>query len=359
MKLARTTARLRVARTPGCRRVSCGLAADRGARGGGPWPVLAAATFLLASLGGCRPDPPPAGRALVNAACDADSVGVGDALEVRFTALWPAVLGSAHLAWAPSSDSLLVIARDSTTVSAARGWSGRGYAVRAIVPRPGVCRVGPAALIGAGGDTLALSPVLLVTAGGRLGNDATADLAPLAPLAALRRFPWIWVVAAAAVAGAAVAAWRWRRRRTRPMQEEIPLPPPADEFEESLRRLRSLGLPERGEMRAYAQELSWVLRRYLGRRWLRPALEATRPEIVRWLPETDLCVRDQGELAGWLERTDRVKFAGEKPLLSEAEELAQRAAAMVRRTEEIFVRREREASGAAGEGPADSRGGAP
>jgi hypothetical protein len=90
-------------------------------------------------------------------------------------------------------------------------------------------------------------------------------------------------------------------------------------------------------MRAFAQELSWILRRYLGRRWEQPALASTRPEIVSWLPGTRLCVRDQGRVAWWLEETDRIKFAGYIPLAADAHGLLEAARAIVARTEEVFA----------------------
>ena len=282
----------------------------------------------------------------------ADSVGVGDPFPLVFEGLWPDSAGSARLVWPVAADTLVVLGRDSTAVSAPAGWRGIRYQLTALLPRPGAPGLPPAALVSARGHTLAVSAVPAVRAGGRLPDPANADLEPLAPLVPLRRFPW-WIPAAVALALAAAALlWRRVRRRTVAVAAGEPPLPPAIEFERALERLRSLGLAPRGEMRAFAQELSWTLRRYLGRRWSRPALEATRPEILRWLPETRFCMREQGELAAWLERTDRIKFAGEMPLLTEAEELADRAVALVRRTEEIFAAeeaaRDAEAAGGAG-----------
>ena len=69
-------------------------------------------------------------------------------------------------------------------------------------------------------------------------------------------------------------------------------------------------LPEHGRMREFTQEISWVLRCYLGRRWAQPALEATRPEILRWLPDTSLEVKEQQITVGDGE-TKTVEFAYE------------------------------------------------
>jgi len=200
-------------------------------------------------------------------------------------------------------------------------------------------RVPAAALVAASGETLALAPGPLVRVGGRIPPGVPADLRPLAPMASLRRFPWWLAAGGALLVAAAVGTLLWlrQRRRRRDGLAEPPPPPPGIEFAEAIRALLARELPERGEMRLFAQELSWILRRYLGRRWERPALASTRPEIVGWLPATGLCVRDQGEIALWLETTDRVKFAGHMPLLADARALLEGARRIVERTEEIFA----------------------
>ena len=269
-------------------------------------------------LHGCRA-PAPAGGPHWIVSSPADSVGVGDPFAVVFEGVWPDSVGSAHLVWPVAADSLAVLRRDSTAVATRVGSRGMRYELTAVALRPGVQRLPPAALVSARGRTVAVAAVAPVLARGRIGDPAKAQLAPLAPLVRLRGFPW--AAAAAALAAVLLAGFVWMRlrRRVTAAVAAQPLVPPAVEFERGLERLRALGLAQRGEMRAFAQELSWTLRRYLGRRWERPALEATRPEIVRWLPETRLCLRDQGELGAWLERTDRIKFAGEMPLETEAE----------------------------------------
>ncbi|MBP7669264.1 MAG: hypothetical protein KA123_01625 [Candidatus Eisenbacteria bacterium] len=272
-----------------------------------------------------------------------DSVRVGDIFTLRWSGSWPASAEPAHLAWPLPGDSLIVLSRDSTAVRAPGERRARDYAIRALVARPGAVRIPEAALVSRTGDTLAVAKAFRLPVGGRLAATDTA-LRPLAPLVSLRGFPWWAAFLAGALALAAVLAWLLLRRR-RVAGVTVPLPeiPPAIEFQRGIERLESLALAEKGEMRAFAQELSWILRRYLGRRWLRPALEATRPEIVRWLPETKLPVREQNDLAEWLARTDRVKFAGETPLLGEARDLAGRAASLVETTEEIFAREEERA----------------
>lgn len=301
-----------------------------------------AVVALVAGSPGCGAPRPPAEGVEWTASCSADSAGVGDPFRIELRGLWPAARGEAALAWSPSPDTLLVAARDSSGVRAPAGWNGRAYRLTLLASRPGVLKLPPIALVGAQGETLALAQVGLLRVGSRVGGEAQADLRPLAPFASLRGFPWLAAGAAALLLAGAIAAWLLlRRRRLRALlAPEAPPVPPMEEFRLGMEALVGRRRLERGEFRDFVQELSWVLRRYLGRRWERPALEATRPEIVGWLPATRLCVRDQGRLASWLEETDRIKFAGEIPLSRRAEELLEEAREIAGRTEEIFAREE-------------------
>jgi hypothetical protein len=280
----------------------------------------------------------PAGT-VWSAAREPDSVAVGDGFVLRVDGLWPESSGPAHLAWGASPDSLLLVRRDSSRVSAADGWEARRYALTLIAPRAGRVGIPAAALVSARGETLALASVDPIRVGSRLAGSGERDLRPLAPLLSLRRFPW-WVIGAGLLALLAAAfAWRrWRRRRLDEAAPAEPLLPPAEEFDLAVASLAARRLAEMGEMRAFAQELSWALRRYLGRRWDEPALEATRPEILRWLPRTRYCVRDQGRVASWLEETDRIKFAGAIPTLTRSAELLAEARALVGEAEAILAR---------------------
>ncbi|MCK4412449.1 MAG: hypothetical protein KAY32_02775 [Candidatus Eisenbacteria sp.] len=300
---------------------------------------LLAATLLLAAVTACAPPGEDEAAESWQAAAATDSLGVGDRLRLEIGGRWPGTWEPTHLAWGADPDSVFIVARDSTAIPTAAGLTGRRYRLDLIAPRPGPLQLPPAALVGAHGETLALSDPLRVQVTTHLPDSAALVLQPLAPLAALPRFPWVAVIAAVVivlVAGVVLLLWLRARRRRQGAVPEIPAAPADVEFRESLRRLLARGLAERGEVRGFVQELSWVLRRYLGRRWERPALEATRPEIVRWLPATRLCVRDQGELASWLEATDRIKFAGETPLSGQTEELVARAEAIVARTETLL-----------------------
>ncbi len=297
---------------------------------------------ILAMLTGCQSDSGESEGLFWRSTVEPESAAVGDCLLLRVEGQWPDSLGPAHLSWQASPDTLLLIGCDSTALPASDGLERYCYDLSLLVPRAGVVLIPPVNLISARGETLAVTNPHEIRISGRLSHEAQPSLRPLAPMASLRNFPWWTVPLGVICLGALLCAWLlWRRRRGAEWgAPEIPLVPPAVEFRESLTELLARGLVREGRMRAFAQELSWILRRYLGRRWEQPALEATRPEILRWLPWTDLSVGNQQEVAAWLEATDGIKFAGRTPLLSEAESLVEKAEGFVQRSEETAACRE-------------------
>lgn len=304
---------------------------------------LLALALLAWLLQGCRSGEPDSSGVLWRCACEPESAGVGDLIGLRIVGQWPDSLGQTHLRWQASTDTLLLVGSDSTNLSAPEGWTGRRYDLALVVPRAGRFMIPPPALVSALGETLALAEAGEISISGRVDPDPQASLRPLAPMASLRDFPWraAALVAALVVSLAAVLFWWYRRTAAIEGAPELPPVPPEVEFREGLARIMRLNLAQQGRMRAFVQELSWVFRRYLGRRWKQPALEATRPEILRWLPGTDFPVRDQQEVAAWLEETDRIKFAGQMPLFAGAESLTKRAEQMVSRSEEIAAEERR------------------
>lgn len=305
--------------------------------------IVRHAAWLFLALAGCQSTPEQVDGIQWHATCGSDSAAVGDLIALTVEGSWPDSLGPFHLAYPASNDSLLIVASDSTALVAAQGRTRRSYAIGLIPPRAGQCVIPPAALVTAEGDTLALTEGFALPVASRLDPEQEPSMRPLAPMAGVRGFPWwILIVAGLLVLGGLLAWWFAHRRTREAAGPPAPPPiPPAIEFREGLEMLLGKKLAERGEMRAFTQELSWVFRRYLGRRCARPALEATRPEILRWLPESEFDVSDQQAVSSWLEETDGIKFAGRIPLVAETETLVKRAREMVRRGEVIAEEQER------------------
>jgi hypothetical protein len=83
------------------------------------------------------------------------------------------------------------------------------------------------------------------------------------------------------------------------------------------------------DLRPVVFEMSEALREYLGRCYSINALDMTTAEVIRALAA-------RGDLAGvidalrdWLQETDLVKYAGESPEASEAQEVIDRARGLV------------------------------
>ncbi len=127
--------------------------------------------------------------------------------------------------------------------------------------------------------------------------------------------PWDWrywlaaLVALAAVGGLGYLLWKKLRNRKQKAPEYVP---PEKAHEWALRQLSKLkrsDLLERGKVKAYYSELSAILRGYLEKRYLLPALEMTTTEILDNLARVEPQALHQGQLVELLRRADLVKFA--------------------------------------------------
>lgn len=120
-----------------------------------------------------------------------------------------------------------------------------------------------------------------------------------------------WVLALLIVLALLYAAW-WmanRQAKARP-QPAAPPPPPTPAHELALAELDRLATDrawERGEIKAFQTDLTYILRAYLENRFDMNALEATTPEIDAQLKEKNIIQRN--ELLDLLQTADMVKFA--------------------------------------------------
>lgn len=160
-----------------------------------------------------------------------------------------------------------------------------------------------------------------------------AGLKDIAPAPASRMWMW-WAgggVAAAAVvtAGLVLAA----RRRGRIVRAAVPPPPPHEVALRRLRALRQSALIERSEHKAFFNELSDILRRYIEDRFGMRAPERTTEEFLREAATASFFrVEDVLVLRRFLSLCDLVKFAEARPTVDEARESLDIAQDFVERT---------------------------
>ncbi|MCC6412676.1 MAG: hypothetical protein IT270_13515, partial [Saprospiraceae bacterium] len=122
-----------------------------------------------------------------------------------------------------------------------------------------------------------------------------------------------WILAVAGIILAALLFWWWqasrKKKRVAPVIREIILAP----HEAALRQLDELEAQElwqKGQIKAYYDGLSTIVRRYLDVRYNVPVLESTTQETLRLLEtNTDVDADMREVLAGMLQQADLAKFA--------------------------------------------------
>jgi hypothetical protein len=126
----------------------------------------------------------------------------------------------------------------------------------------------------------------------------------------IRSYRLIWALLAAAVLIAAgYAAVRWMRRPRPVRAAPIPLDPLNRRTVAALDQLRKKDLPSQGRAREFYFQLSEILRAYLGERYGFEALECTSAELMEAAAGLHAPGLPRQELAGFVQRSDLVKFA--------------------------------------------------
>lgn len=136
-------------------------------------------------------------------------------------------------------------------------------------------------------------------------HDALPEVVGATPI-------WVWILAGAGALGGlfAVGAW-WRGRGRRAHQVRITA------YDAALRRLLALeasGPPEQGSADAWFVELSGIVRNYLEGRYEIRAPELTTEEFIQAAARSpELADAHRQLLSQFMDRCDRVKFAGYRP----------------------------------------------
>jgi hypothetical protein len=168
------------------------------------------------------------------------------------------------------------------------------------------------------------------------GETELADLKPPAELAF--ELPWgTWAALAAAAVLLGLLLW-YLVRRSRRGYGAVPQEahePPYEEAVHALERLERERLLERGQLKAYYDRLSFILRRYLERQFAAPVLERTTQETHQLL-RFHLSLRDYaGEVHDALTRADMVKFAKGTASLQEGEKILHHVRDIIQRSRPV------------------------
>lgn len=163
------------------------------------------------------------------------------------------------------------------------------------------------------------------------------DIAPLKPILQEARnitdfYVLFYFLGGLLAAIGAYLYWKKSKEKTDEVKEII-IPKAAHEIAfEKLDSLRQKKLWQKGEIKAYQSELTYVIREYLENRYNIQALESTTQEIVGSLEGHDFDSKDEGDLKNILHVADLVKFAKAKPTDDVHEQFLNTAFDFVRKT---------------------------
>lgn len=164
----------------------------------------------------------------------------------------------------------------------------------------------------------------------------TVQLAPIKPIMEEPRtledlIPYLIPVFILLIIGAIIYLIVNRRKKPKVVVPQKPLLP----HEIALQKLVTLqqqNLWQKGDVKQYQTELTFIIREYLENRFKIPALESTTDEIVQNLRKTDIEERWRDRLQELFVNADLVKFAKAQPPMSIHEQGMNEAVAFVEAT---------------------------
>ncbi len=152
---------------------------------------------------------------------------------------------------------------------------------------------------------------------------------------------WHYALAALPVllfGGLVALGVRWLMRRRSAEEPQVVAPPlsPDEEALQALDELAAEDLPGRDRVEEHYVRLSWIVRRYVERRWELPALEATTGMLTEIMRGSGR-VPDEAMTAtvGLLRRADLAKFAKHRPASDVARKDIDQAREIIRRTRPV------------------------
>ena len=130
----------------------------------------------------------------------------------------------------------------------------------------------------------------------------------------------------------------YRRIKNKPVEEVYVAPKPAHEI--ALNKLKALSekeLWQKGMLKEYQSELTYIVREYLEKRYDIHALESTTAEIIRELKNEDISEDHKTQLSDMFRMADMVKFAKATPSLDIQSKLLNEAESFVSNTKKEIV----------------------
>lgn len=150
------------------------------------------------------------------------------------------------------------------------------------------------------------------------------------------------------IAGALLALFllgmliKWLNKPKEIEEVHVEIKRPAHEI--AIEKLHDLGdkeLWQKGEVKAYQSELTYIIREYLENRYDIMALESTTDDIVKELSDKEFDPTDEKNLREILQVADLVKFAKAKPEASIHQRFLDSAMGFVRKTKAAIVEEEK------------------
>ncbi len=130
----------------------------------------------------------------------------------------------------------------------------------------------------------------------------------------------------------------YRRIINKPVEEVYVPPKPAHEIALSkLKDLASKELWQKGQLKEYQSELTYIVREYLEKRYSIQALESTTAEIIKELKNEDISEDHKKQLSEMFNMADMVKFAKATPPLDIQSKLLNEAESFVTNTKKEII----------------------
>jgi hypothetical protein len=126
---------------------------------------------------------------------------------------------------------------------------------------------------------------------------------------------WVYIATLLVYAGIGFGFWRWKsRKKPKPVILERVIELPAHEIAlKKMEQLRSKQLPQKGQLKDYYTDLTFIFREYLEKRYQIPALESTTDEIISDLRKVNFSKNAEKPLMEVLQWADMAKFAKATP----------------------------------------------